>query len=110
MECILQFCNCNCNVELQNQYLKLKQYILIFLQTHYFALFRFINVMSTIHFKFENITFIYDFSQISIYLFKIIKYYHSSKSYYSLLFISSYYSYLSDIKFSPNNENRSFNL
>lgn len=40
MECILQFCNCNCNAELQNQYLKLKQYILIFLQTHYFTLFQ----------------------------------------------------------------------
>lgn len=93
MECILQFCNCNCNAELQNQYLKLKQYILIF-NTLFHS-------VPTIHFKFENITFIYDFSQISIYLFKIIKYYHSSKSYYS---------YLSDIKFSPNNENRSFNL
>lgn len=40
MECILQFCNCNCNAELQNQYLKLKQYILIFLQIHYFTLFQ----------------------------------------------------------------------
>lgn len=40
MECILQFCNCNCNAELQNQYLKLKQYILIFLQIHYFILFQ----------------------------------------------------------------------
>lgn len=40
MECILQFCNCNCNAELQNQYLKLKQYILTFLQTHYFILFQ----------------------------------------------------------------------
>lgn len=40
MEYILQFCNCNCNAELQNQYLKLKQYILIFLQIHYFTLFQ----------------------------------------------------------------------
>lgn len=40
MECILQFFNCNCNAELQNQYLKLKQYILIFLQIHYFTLFQ----------------------------------------------------------------------